>query len=105
MPDEDLDGKEEGPLEWKPVRDCLDPARHELQGDEPAGEQKLGHDVRLEKMALPRVVQNVTVPSSQRFMVRIRYAPTIAGKNTTTPSGVRSKVGLKTSVSPTAIGR
>ena len=57
------------------------------------------------KIALPRVVQNVIIPSSHRNIVRITYAPQIAKKNTTISNADTCSVGLNTSVRAKAIGR
>ena len=47
------------------------------------------------KIALARVVQKVTIPSSQRFIVRIRYAPQIATRKTSTSCTEMSKVRVE----------
>jgi hypothetical protein len=50
------------------------------------------------------VVQNVIMPSTHSSIDRIRYAPQIATRNTTTSSGPTSNVGRNAIDSTAAIG-
>ena len=60
--------------------------------------------MKISKIALTRVVQNVIIPSVDMNIVRIRYAPQIAKKKTTTSSSVGSSTGSKATHSSAAIG-
>ena len=55
-------------------------------------------------MAAPRVVQKHSIPMHDWNIVRMRYAPQMAMKNTTIFCGFRSKVGSKSRVSARPMG-